>query len=62
MVWDIAAGVIIGGGTLGLILLGVREWALAAQHHDSEAMALGVSMIVVGIAVGAWVILWKAHF
>jgi hypothetical protein len=62
MIWDVAAGTIIGGGALALVVLGIRETALAAQAHDGEASGFGLLMGAAGIALGAWVIFFKAHF
>ena len=52
MIWDVAAGVIIGGGALSLIVLGLREVAIGAQQRDNEMMGLGGLFMVAGIAIG----------
>ena len=62
MIWDVAAGVIIGGGALTLLFLGLIEAAKGNTVGYSEAAAFGYLMAAAGIAVGAWVIFFKAHF
>jgi hypothetical protein len=54
MMWDVAAGVIIGGGVLGLIAAG-----LAAA--DKEQLAVGYGALLAGLALAVWVVFFKAH-
>lgn len=60
MVWDVAAGVIIGGLALGLILFGAAIQLHAIGQADERFYA-GWWIILVGAAVAAWV-LFKAPF
>ena len=69
MVWDVAAGIIIGGFVLGLF-----KWAGAADPELADEvektgereklhinMAIRAAIAAVGIALAVWIIFFKAH-
>jgi hypothetical protein len=68
MVWDIAAGVIIGGFVLALTkLINKPGW----NEHDSEERnlryAVGRTVVnvvlgAVGVALAIWIVLFKANY
>lgn len=61
MVWDIAAGIVIGGATLGLVVLGVALEGEAHKQGHSD-FGYGWGMAAVGVALGVWIVFFKAHF
>lgn len=62
MTWDVAAGVVIGGGALGLIYVGLQIAGTPQQPNDDPPpMLLGYVMVLAGLAV-AGAILFKAHY
>ena len=57
--WEIAAGVIIGGTALGMIALGLMLGAqMAADQNDSQWF--GWWMAIAGVALSIWVVFFKA--
>jgi hypothetical protein len=62
MIWNIAAGVIIGGCVLGLLGLGVREASVGSMQNEPGQIGLGFLMMAAGIGLGAWVLFFKAQF
>ena len=60
MVWDVAAGVIIGGLALGLVYMGVVIQAEAHLHGD-ERFDFGWIMALAGVGLSVWVLIFKAH-
>jgi hypothetical protein len=59
--WEIAGGVIIGGGVLGIIWLGFG-WETESLNHEKKFSGYGFLLSLVGAAIGAWIVLFKAHF
>jgi hypothetical protein len=60
MVWDIAAGMIIGGLAIGLIYMGVALQGEAYRHGD-EGFAFGWIIALAGLGLSVWVLFFKAH-
>jgi len=69
MVWDVAAGVIIGG-----IVLGLLRWAGESDPELADevkrtgereriyiALAIRAAIASVGVALSIWIIGFKAH-
>ena len=54
MMWDVAAGVIIGGGALGLIAAGFAA-------VSKEEVAAGYGAVLAGIALAVWAVFFKVH-
>ena len=61
MVWDVAAGVIIGGAVLGLPVLGLALEG-QAKREGNDNFGHGYLMAAVGLGLGIWVLFFKAHF
>lgn len=70
MIWDVAAGVIIGGIALKMILA-VFDWKGVGDDVDrnsqryregKEIMAFTSLISLVGVALAVWVIFFKAHW
>ncbi|HET7086032.1 MAG TPA: hypothetical protein VFI23_14740 [Rhizomicrobium sp.] len=61
MVWDIAAGVVIGGATLGLVVLGVALEGEALKQGNRD-FGYGWLMAAAGVGLGVWIVFFKAHF
>lgn len=60
MAWDVAAGVIIGGLTLGLIFFGGAVQLNAIGQGD-ERFEAGWIIALVGVGMAVWVLFFKAH-
>ena len=54
MIWDVAAGVIIGGFVLGLLNVGLSQ----AAREDP----LAIGTIIVAVVLGALVLVKAFHF
>lgn len=63
MIWNTAAGIIIGGGVLVLIVGGL----VGAERYNTDdgITAAGCGSLIVsliGFAIAVWVVFFKAHF
>ena len=61
MVWDVAAGVVIGGSVFALIWFGAGAQMEALKHND-KSFGFRWLMILAGIVLGVWIVFFKAHF
>jgi len=59
--WEVAAGVIIGGGVLCLIWVGLSTEIFSLSERR-ETTGYGYLMALVGAAIGVWIIFFKTHF
>lgn len=58
MVWQIAAGIIIGGLCLGLLWGGITLAGMPGHPNDTEgAFKIGRAMIVAGLVIAALAII-----
>jgi len=57
MIWDIAAGVLIAAGIIGVVALGLMFADIAARENHS--MGLGLLIAAVGVVAGIGVIWWR---
>jgi hypothetical protein len=62
MIWDIAAGIIIGGGAVGLVWSGISLTAEAAMKGDDSVGCWPLLLSLAGLALGGWVLFFKATF
>jgi hypothetical protein len=62
MIWNTAAGIIIGGGVLLLFWLGVGIAGGAYFYKDRKGEKVGLLINLVAIGIGAWIVFFKAHF
>jgi hypothetical protein len=62
MIWDVAAGIIIGGGAVGLVWSGISLTAEAALKGDDSVGCWPLLLSVAGLALGVWVLIFKAHY
>lgn len=64
MTWDIAAGILIGGGILALFGLASGFFTYRSglgAGFDQGPKALGGIVALLGVVLAAWVIFFKAH-
>jgi hypothetical protein len=61
MIWNIAAGIIIGGGSLGLIVFGLTLAVASQRQRDENIRGFGLVGALAGVAAVAWIIFFKAH-
>ena len=59
--WEVAAGIIIGGGVLGLIWAGLSA-EIISRSERRDSTGYGYLIALVGAGIGAWVIFFKVHF
>lgn len=59
--WEVAAGVIIGGGVLCLVWMGLSI-EIVSNSERRESTGYGYLMALVGAAIGGWIIFFKVHF
>lgn len=62
MTWNVAAGIIIGGGVLGLIWVGIDLAGYAGQKRDYSMAGIGWLISALSAAVAVWIVFFKAHF
>jgi uncharacterized transporter YbjL len=63
MTWNIAAGIIIGGGLLGLIVFGVVVTRYGRAHPEHKGLSeLGLFLFLFSVAAAFWIVLTKAHY
>lgn len=60
MVWNIAAGIIIGGLALGLTVFGAML-QLHAAGQGNERFESGWYIFWIGAGLSTWVLFFKAH-
>jgi hypothetical protein len=60
MVWNVAAGIIIGGLALGLVYVGVAAQG-EAYKHGNESFDGGWILALAGAGLSVWVVFFKAH-
>jgi hypothetical protein len=61
MIWDVAAGVVIGGSVFALIYFGAGAQMEALNYNDKN-FGFGWLMVAAGIVLGIWIVFFKAHF
>jgi len=62
--WDVAAGVIIGGGVLGVLFLaiGFFTYRSGMAVFDQSVRAMGMLVAALGIGLAVWIVLFKARY
>jgi hypothetical protein len=63
MMWDVAAGVIIGGAVLAMVAQGIGFYTYSAKvgwPHQAGYKAFGALIVFVGLCAALWVIFFKA--
>ena len=61
MIWDVAAGVIIGGVALGLVWTGISVAGENYQPGDEHMASYGYLMVAIGLGIAAFT-LFKAFY
>jgi len=64
MIWDVAAGIIIGGGILGFLWLATVLLFCGSGvggAFDRPAQVTGLLAMVFGLGLSAWVVFFKAN-
>lgn len=63
MIWNIAAGIIIGGGLLGLIVFAIVVMRYGRSHPERKGLSeFGPFLLLFSVAAALWIVLAKAHY
>jgi hypothetical protein len=61
--WDVAAGIIIGGGVLAILIqsIGFFTYRSGMAAFDQSVKAMGILVALVGLGLAVWIIFFKAN-